>query len=177
MPIDLGNMGQGGMRGFSMPERQKIAKKLNAIQAEVGYMAKGGKNEAQGYKFLADAQIMDKFNELFQKNKVMFLYSSKITGTQPTPSAKQTLTNVEVIYEFYDTESGESIAGVAAGQGTDPSDKGIYKAITGAIKYIFMKTFLIPTGDDPENDSKEPKAKTSATDKPPFGKGSEEDDD
>lgn len=163
--------------------RTKIAAKLNEIQKEVGYMQKGGKNEAQGYKFLSDAQIMEKFNELFQKNKVLFTYASRITGTQPTPSGKQTLTNVEVDYEFLDVESGENIFGTAAGQGTDPGDKGVYKAITGAIKYVFMKTFLIPTGDDPENDSKEPATRkvvrTGAIDydKPPFGKGSDEDQD
>jgi hypothetical protein len=28
----------------------------------------------------------------------------------------------------------------------------VYKAITGAVKYIFMKTFQISTGDDPEKD-------------------------
>ncbi len=148
-------------------------------------MQKGGTNTAQGYKFLSDAQIMEKFNDLFQKNGIVFTYGSKITGTQPTPKNTQTLTNVEVSYEFLDVESGEAISGVAAGQGTDTGDKGVYKAITGAIKYVFMKTFLIPTGDDPENDSKEPSARTTKVvrtgavdyDKPPFGKGSDEDSD
>lgn len=36
------------------------------------------------------------------------------------------------------------------GDGLDKGDKGLYKAYTGAIKYLLMKTFLIPTGDDPE---------------------------
>lgn len=36
------------------------------------------------------------------------------------------------------------------GEGMDTGDKAIYKAITGAQKYVLMKTFLIPTGDDPE---------------------------
>jgi hypothetical protein len=39
-----------------------------------------------------------------------------------------------------------------AGYGDDPGDKGVYKAETGAEKYLFMKTFLISTGDDPEAD-------------------------
>jgi hypothetical protein len=37
------------------------------------------------------------------------------------------------------------------GTGEDNSDKGTYKGITGGLKYILMKTFLIYTGDDPEN--------------------------
>lgn len=39
-----------------------------------------------------------------------------------------------------------------AGYGDDAGDKGIYKALTGAAKYMIMKTFLISTGDDPEGD-------------------------
>ena len=162
-----------------MPDRKLIANKLHNIQKKVSYMAKGGLNSAQGYKFLSEAQITEQFKPLLEEAGVLFIYTSKITSTSPTPSAKQTLTNVEVIYEFFDVMSGESIAGVASGQGTDPSDKGVYKAITGAIKYIFMKTFLIPTGDDPENDSKDAKTKNTKVeyDKPPFGKGSEEESD
>jgi hypothetical protein len=38
------------------------------------------------------------------------------------------------------------------GEGQDAGDKGPYKAMTGAQKYALMKTFMIPTGDDPEAD-------------------------
>jgi hypothetical protein len=34
-------------------------------------------------------------------------------------------------------------------------DKGVYKALTGSEKYFLMKAFLIPTGDDPEKESKD----------------------
>src|SRR5699024_6730814 len=36
--------------------------------------------------------------------------------------------------------------------GQDAGDKAVYKAITGATKYALMKVFMIPTGDDPEQD-------------------------
>ena len=39
------------------------------------------------------------------------------------------------------------------GTGADSGDKAPYKATTGAIKYALLTAFLIPTGDDPENDS------------------------
>ena len=48
----------------------------------------------------------------------------------------------------------------------DTGDKWVYKAITGAVKYIFMKTFQISTGDDPEKDEvKERKPKETETEK------------
>lgn len=40
-----------------------------------------------------------------------------------------------------------------AGYGDDAGDKGIYKALTGAVKYALMKQFLVSTGDDPEGDT------------------------
>jgi hypothetical protein len=49
-----------------------------------------------------------------------------------------------------DGVTGETLDYPWMGWGVDPGDKGGYKAITGAEKYFLMKTFLIPTGDDPE---------------------------
>ena len=66
-----------------------------------------------------------------------------------------------VTYKFVDIESGESIGDFACGQGADKGDKGVYKAITGAIKYVYMKTFNIPTGDDPEKNDRKPEKKAS----------------
>ena len=52
--------------------------------------------------------------------------------------------------EFLDGETGASIKKPWRGYGTDKEDKGGYKAMTGGEKYFLLKTFLIPTGDDPE---------------------------
>ena len=56
----------------------------------------------------------------------------------------------------------EEYFGAITGTGGDQTDKGMYKAITGAIKYIFIKHFLIPTQDDPEVE-KATKGKNSKT--------------
>lgn len=158
-------------------DRRAILKKISAIQKEVTRIEKGGTNVAQGYKYLSETQIAEVFKPLLETHGVVFLASSRITGKQPNSSGKQILTDVEIVYEFVDVESGQSVAGIWAGQGADPNDKGVYKGVTGAIKYIFMKTFLIPTGDDPEDDSKEKRSKKSHLDedKPPFGEGAVED--
>lgn len=146
------------MLGQSAPQT-KILKKLNAIQKKVTYMSKDGKNSAQGYSYLTEAQITDMFKPLLESAGVFFAYSSQITGSQLSPTGKQIVTDVSVVYQFLDIDSGEAMVGIAAGQGSDGNDKGVFKGITGAVKYIFMKTFLIPTGNDPEDDS--PKGKKS----------------
>lgn len=129
----------------------KILQKILAIQKEIVPMEKDGRNESQGYRYLSDEKIITEVKRLMDKHQVVCQIDSKETGKQNTPKGTQILTSVEVIYTFYDCESGESLTGTMAGQGTDSNDKGVYKAITGATKYVYVKTFKIPTADDPEN--------------------------
>lgn len=144
----------------------KIYAKLSAIQAEIERMEKDGTNNFQNYKYLSETQITFQMKTLLDKHKVLFHYNSSIKRVYPPleTGMKQILTDVEINYRFVDAESGEYVSGFAAGQGADNGDKGVYKAITGAIKYIYMKTFNIPTGDDPERDG--PRQKKMFTKKP-----------
>jgi hypothetical protein len=127
-----------------------ILKKMSAIQRDIKSMEKDGTNAFHKYKYLSETQLTSTMKKLLDKHGVLFLYSSEITDIRPKDN--QFLTAVKVIFEFRDVETGERVQGFAAGQGADSGDKGVYKAITGAIKYIYMKTFNIPTGDDPEKD-------------------------
>lgn len=58
-------------------------------------------------------------------------------------------------FEIIDNETGYSISVKWYGQGMDYGDKAIYKSYTGALKYFLLDTFMISTGDDPENDNPE----------------------
>ncbi len=158
-----------------MPEKKAVGiyKKLHAVQLEVGRMSKTGRNTSQNYDYLTESDISETFKNLFEKHRIFFTYSSSIAETRPSPTGKQLVTDVIINYQFIDLDSDEKHEGFAAGQGSDSTDKGVYKAITGAVKYIFMKTFLIPTGDDPERDVKAPRANNAAPTAPPFGEGSE----
>jgi ribosomal protein L34E len=51
---------------------------------------------------------------------------------------------------FTHPKSGEWVIVPGVGSGEDNSDKGTPKAITAAIKYIWMKTFMIAEGNDAE---------------------------
>jgi PDZ domain-containing secreted protein len=55
-------------------------------------------------------------------------------------------------YTVVDAESGESVHSRMAGYAEDSNDKALYKAITGANKYFYLKFLGIPTNDDPEAD-------------------------
>ncbi len=59
---------------------------------------------------------------------------------------------VVMAYTFTDVETGEEITTKVAGQGLDAGDKAPYKAMTGALKYALLQSFLLATGDDPEDE-------------------------
>lgn len=60
------------------------------------------------------------------------------------------ITHVDVTYKIVDTETGESIEVVSCGDGADTQDKGAGKAMTYAYKYMWLRVFAIPTGEDPD---------------------------
>ena len=65
------------------------------------------------------------------------------------------ITHVDVTYKMVDTESGEEIEIVSCGDGADSQDKGSGKAMTYAFKYMWLRTFALPTGEDPDKISSE----------------------
>lgn len=143
-----------------------VAKKLVAIMGEVGYIQKDKKNTQQGYTYLSEAGIKAAVQPLLVKNSVLFLIVGHESETVPTHETKagsgQHLTKLMLRYRFIDADTGDFLEGTMPALGIDGQDKGVYKAITGAIKYILTSTFLIPTGDDAENDDGTPPAKKVA---------------
>jgi hypothetical protein len=66
------------------------------------------------------------------------------------------MTHVVMSYSFADADSAEEITVKVAGEGVDSGDKAPYKAMTGALKYALLQSFLLATGDDPEDERLNP---------------------
>lgn len=140
---------------------KSLAEKLVKVLASVENVEKSGWNSHQKYKYITEEDVLTAVKKALITNKVFIAQSSKILdvkeidGTDPRTGAtkKSFLTTVETTHTFIDGDSGESLSVMSTGQGHDSLDKGVYKAITGANKYFFMKTLMLSTGDDPENDS------------------------
>jgi len=146
---------------------QKILAKLHSIMGEVDYIQKDKTNSFQNYRYASEAAIKEKLHAALVKHKVLFTLSLTDAQNETVTTSKGNIearTIVKCEYALIDIESGEKLEGKFIGFGNDPGDKGIYKAITGAIKYILTSTFLIPTGDDPEDDDEPKKTKTALKD-------------
>jgi len=123
--------------------------KLASIMGSIERVAKDGRNDFHKYDYVTEAALMDAVRSKLAENKVMLFTS--IDGV----TKDGTLTTILTTFTFVDGESGEHFEIKGAGTGDDKGDKGLYKAITGAVKYMLMKNFLISTGEDPENDEKQ----------------------
>lgn len=137
---------------------KNILAKLHAIMVDTVKIEKNGKNGFHGYKYLSDEDLILHFHNKLSEHGVIFdVESADITQLvkmeKDENKEKGYLVTVRVKYRFIDIETGEFLGGSMDGMGHDnPGDKAAYKAHTGAIKYVFIKRFLVPTKDDPEND-------------------------
>jgi len=133
---------------------QTLVSKLAAVMAAINRIAKRGHNSFHNYDYVTEADIVEAVRrELALRNVMLFpaIYGERREAIGEKGSH---LTTIDMVFAFCDGDSGERMSFQWRGAGTDKDDKGLYKAITGGEKYFLMKTFLIPTGDDPERDGK-----------------------
>lgn len=132
-------------------ERITLAARLARIGEQIGYVQKGGTNDAQHYNYVQESDVVAKLRPALAEAGIMVVPEHELISILPFTTAKgsaQFLTTIKSTFTF--TDGKESLAVVTVGQGTDAGDKGIYKAMTGAKKYALLQAFLLATGDDPE---------------------------
>jgi hypothetical protein len=120
--------------------------------AAVERIPKNGRNEFHKYDYATEADIVAAIRGELASRGVMLIPSIVDEQRHPVGEKGSVLTVLSMQMEFRDADSNESIVKPWRGYGTDKEDKGGYKAMTGGEKYYMLKTFLIPTGDDPESD-------------------------
>jgi hypothetical protein len=140
--------------------KAKLYQKLWAVMGEVDFIAKDGKVQSNqtNYKYATEAAIKEAVHPALVKHRLVFMpLRSEIEGRQTDitknkfgDEKKQLTTTIRLHYRFVDIDTGYSEDFEIHGDGQDSGDKGIYKAFTGAFKYIFHMGLVIPTGDDPE---------------------------
>jgi hypothetical protein len=137
------------------PKTKNLVTKLCEVVAATEWVPKNGWNDFHKYAFARESDIVDSIRGELSKRNVLIL-PSIISHTRTEhvnqKGNKTYFTEVNVRWQFTDGDSGETIITEIPGTGEDTGDKGFYKAFTGSEKYMLTKTFLIPTGDDPENE-------------------------
>jgi hypothetical protein len=127
-----------------------LAQKLAHVMGVVDRIPKRGRNEFHKYDYAAEADIVDAVRGELATVGVAFVPQVDSLTREACGEKGAYLTTIALTIRLIDGESGETLTVRWLGCGVDNQDKGLYKALTGAVKYFLLKTFLIPTGDDPE---------------------------
>ena len=70
---------------------------------------------------------------------------------------KMHMTTINVTIQIIEPETGEVRVYKTFGTGADMGDKGLYKAMTGALKFFIATNFLVAENTEPENDETDKK--------------------
>jgi hypothetical protein len=109
---------------------------------------------------------LEKINSALTEQSICSVAVPEVISIVDVTTAKgniERLATVRMNITLLDSVSGESVTITGIGAGQDSGDKAIMKAQTAAIKYAYLLSMAIATGDDPEADSKT----DEASQKPP----------
>ena len=158
--------GNGG--ASEAPVQLNLRQKLAEVRRRIGYIQKRGHNERFNYSYVTAADIAGSVGDILAELGVVVIprledisYESAVGRGEATRMAR-----VVMAYTFADVDSGEEIIAKVAGQGLDPGDKAPYKAMTGALKYALLQSFLLATGDDPEDERVDARFSTPSSERP-----------
>lgn len=149
-------------------ETLNLYQKISKVMQEVDYLQKDDKIEFNKTKYNAISE--EKVTSTVRQ--ALIKYGLVIMPIEQEHSREGTLSTVNTKYKIVDIDSGQSEIIVSSGTGADTQDKGVGKAMTYSYKYLLLRTFAIPTGEDPDKiSSAELDAKAGKAEKKPNSSG------
>lgn len=129
-----------------MENKVKLYQKMLAVYKAVQYIQKDDQVsfKSTNYKALSEEKVTTTVRSALIENDLI------VFPIEQSHKKEGTLTTVDVKYKIVDCETGEHEILVSSGTGADTQDKGVGKAMTYAFKYLFLRTFAIPSGEDPD---------------------------
>lgn len=137
----------------------RLVYKLCKVMAEIDGVAKAGHNDFHNYDYVKEADLVSAIRQkLAAQNVFIFTTVNEITTTEKTNERGKSshFTTARITLTFVDGDTREERSIQFIGHGEDTSDKGPYKAYTGAMKHALMKNFLISAEDDDNRNQQKP---------------------
>lgn len=145
-----------------------IFQKINKVMNDVKYLMKDDKvvtNAKTGasYKAISEEKVTSELRKAMIKHGIVIIPIEMITKREDEVlkdfqgnDKVNRITTVETRYRIQNIDDKDDyIIAVSAGTGADTQDKGVGKAMTYAYKYLLLRTFAIPTGEDADQISSE----------------------
>jgi hypothetical protein len=130
--------------------REDLYPRLARVLAKIEMIPKEGRNDFHEYDYVKEDTLTEQIRPMLADEGISLIF-----GAEEVILAENCITLVRCTFTL-GCDFGEPITTTVWGAGRDADskgnrgDKGIYKAMTGAMKYFLYKTFLVSTGDDVE---------------------------
>lgn len=125
---------------------------ISAVMADIGKIVAQGFNEHFRYNFLGDAELMGNVQPAMAKHglSILPIKADILNETDPIGKLGRRI-DIRMRWLIANDKGGFVILENVA-SGVDPADKGLYKAMTGARKYLHRLVFQVSTDTDPDTD-------------------------
>ena len=136
-----------------------LFQRIKEIMKSVEYLQKDD-NVDNRYKAISEEKVTTTIRKAMIDNGVVIIpveqdYQVKENGLSKS-GATNLLTTTNTKYRIQNVDDKEDyVIAASSGSGVDTQDKGIGKAMTYSYKYLLLRTFAIPTGEDPDKISSE----------------------
>ena len=157
--IDYGTATEATGFAASMFAQLSLRQKLAVVRRRLAYVQKRGYNERKNYNYVTAADIAGAVGDILAELGVVVVPRLESISHEPSRTSRsegEHVARVVMTYTFMDVDTAEEITVKVAGEGLDAGDKAPYKAMTGALKYALLQSFLLATGDDPEDERTNP---------------------
>ncbi|ULT55431.1 ERF family protein [Neobacillus drentensis] len=123
-----------------------LFQKIHAVMKDIEYLNKDDLISFNNtkYKAISEEKVTSTVRAALLK------YGLVIMPVEQEHHKEGNLSTVNTKYKIVDIDTGQYETIVSSGTGTDSQDKGVGKAMTYSYKYLLLRTFAIPTGEDPD---------------------------
>jgi len=137
---------------------QAVYSAICAVMSDIGQtgIAKGRKNQQQGYNFRGIDDVYNELNHLLSKHGLIMtprILAREVTERQTQKGGALFYVTVEAEFDFIAAEDGSKHTVRTFGEAMDSADKATNKAMSAAYKYAAMMVFCIPTEGDNDADA------------------------
>jgi len=125
-----------------------LYQKIHAVMGLVEYLKKDGEvryGEGVQYRYVSEEKVTT------EVRKAMLEVGLVIVPVSTTQRQVDKITYVDAKYKLVNVDNPDDYVNISSvGAGWDSQDKGPGKAMTYAYKYALLRTFMIPSGEDPD---------------------------
>jgi hypothetical protein len=134
-----------------------LYQRISKVMQDIQYLQKDDKvstGASGSYKAMSEEKVTQVVRESLIANGLVILPVAQSHSREELRDKegilKSYLSIVDAQYKIVDTATGQFELLASSGSGADSQDKGVGKAMTYSYKYLLLRTFAIPTGEDPD---------------------------